>query len=194
VNYISRDQALATFQQNHANDQTVSQAISELDTNPLEASLEHQGEGSEPVRRDQRLSRLARSCQYIDTISYSQNQDVINRLAAIVRDVSKIGGWIVTIFLVARRRPRRLQHDPSRHLLQPRGDRHHARRRRFEQPGARAVRRGRHALRIAIAALISLILSRPALYFVSPYLNVNSSPASMCSSIFTPISPQLVPL
>ena len=30
VDYISKDQALAIFQQNHANDQTISQAVNEL--------------------------------------------------------------------------------------------------------------------------------------------------------------------
>src|SRR5256885_12719324 len=39
VDYISRDQALALFKANHANDPTVSQAINQLDTNPLEASI-----------------------------------------------------------------------------------------------------------------------------------------------------------
>src|ERR1700677_2734408 len=42
VTYTSRDQALANFQQAHANDQTITQAINQLDTNPLEASLDIQ--------------------------------------------------------------------------------------------------------------------------------------------------------
>ena len=39
VDYVSQDQALAIFKQNHANDTTITQAVNELDTNPLEASL-----------------------------------------------------------------------------------------------------------------------------------------------------------
>jgi cell division transport system permease protein len=98
VNYISQDQALATFQQNHASDPTVSQAINQLDTNPLEASLNITAKNpSEYGAINDYLSSPDLS-QYIDTISYAQNQDVINRLAAIVRDVN-IGGWIVTVFL-----------------------------------------------------------------------------------------------
>src|SRR5258708_7940084 len=39
VEYISRDNALVVFKQNHANDTVISQGINELDVNPLEASL-----------------------------------------------------------------------------------------------------------------------------------------------------------
>ena len=98
VDYISRDQALATFQQNHANDQTISQAINQLDTNPLEASLNVKAKDpSQYAAIDQYLQSPDLS-QYIDSISYSENQDVINRLATIVRDVN-VGGWAIIVFL-----------------------------------------------------------------------------------------------
>ncbi len=98
VDYVSRDQALATFQQNHANDPTISQAINELNANPLEASLNVKAKDpSQYGAIAQYLSSPSLS-QYIDSVSYSQNQDVINRLAAIVRDVN-VGGWAITLFL-----------------------------------------------------------------------------------------------
>ena len=98
VDYISQDQALATFQQNHANDPTVSQAINELDTNPLEASLNIKAKDPSQYGAINDYLSSPDLAPYIDTISYAQNQDVINRLATIVRDVN-IGGWIMTIFL-----------------------------------------------------------------------------------------------
>lgn len=98
VDYVSRDQALATFQQNHANDQTISQAINELDTNPLEASLNVKAKDPSQYGAINQYLESSSLSQYIDSISYSQNQSVIDRLAAVVRDVN-VGGWAVTIFL-----------------------------------------------------------------------------------------------
>jgi cell division transport system permease protein len=98
VSYISRDQALATFEQNHANDPTVSQAINELDTNPLEASLNVKA--TDPSQYAAIASYLASPdlTQYIDSVSYTQNQDIIDRLAKIISTVES-GGWLITIIL-----------------------------------------------------------------------------------------------
>ncbi len=98
VDYISRDQALATFQQTHANDQTISQAISQLDTNPLEASLNVRAKDPSQYAAIAQYLNSPDLSQYIDSVSYSANQDVINRLATIVRDVN-VGGWAVIVFL-----------------------------------------------------------------------------------------------
>lgn len=98
VDYISRDQALATFQQNHANDQTISQAINQLDTNPLEASLNIKAKDPSQYGAINQYLQSSDLSQYIDSISYSENQSVIDRLAAIVRDVN-VGGWAIIILL-----------------------------------------------------------------------------------------------
>jgi cell division transport system permease protein len=169
VNYISQDQALATFQQNHASDPTVSQAINQLDTNPLEASLNVTAKDpSEYGAINDYLSSPDLS-QYIDTISYAQNQDVINRLAAIVRDVS-IGGWIVTIFLalvagLVMFNTIRLAIYSNREeigVMRVVGASNSLVRGPFVVEGM---------LWGLIAALVSLIVFAPVLYFVSPYLN-----------------------
>ncbi|HVO28829.1 MAG TPA: permease-like cell division protein FtsX, partial [Candidatus Paceibacterota bacterium] len=99
VQYVSKDQALANFQQDHVNDQTVSQAINELDSNPLEASLNIKA--TDPSQYGAIADYLSSPnlSQYIDTVSYAQNQDVINRLANIVSILDR-GGWAVTLFLV----------------------------------------------------------------------------------------------
>ena len=169
VNYISQDQALATFQQNHASDPTVSQAINQLDTNPLEASLNITAKNpSEYGAINDYLSSPDLS-QYIDTISYAQNQDVINRLAAIVRDVN-IGGWIVTVFLALVAglvifNTIRLAIYSNREeigVMRVVGASNSLVRGPFVVEGM---------LWGLIAALISLIVFAPVLYFTSPYLN-----------------------
>ena len=169
VDYISRDQALATFQQNHASDPTVSQAINELDTNPLEASLNVKAKDPSQYRAiNDYLSSPALS-SYIDTVSYTQNQDVINRLAAIVRDVS-IGGWIMTIFLalvagLVMFNTIRLAVYSNRDeigVMRVVGASNSLVRGPFVVEGV---------LWGIIAAIISIVVFAPLLYFVSPYLN-----------------------
>ncbi len=169
VDYISQDQALATFQQNHASDPTVSQAINELDTNPLEASLNVKAKDPSEYGAINDYLSSPDLAPYIDTISYAQNQDVINRLAAIVRDVN-IGGWIMTIFLalvagLVMFNTIRLAIYSNREeigVMRVVGASNSLVRGPFVVEGM---------LWGLIAALISLIVFAPILYFVSPYLN-----------------------
>jgi cell division transport system permease protein len=169
VNYISQDQALATFQQNHASDPTVSQAINQLDTNPLEASLNVTAKDPSEYGAINDYLTSPDLSQYIDTISYAQNQDVINRLAAIVRDVS-IGGWVVTVFLalvagLVMFNTIRLAIYSNREeigVMRVVGASNSLVRGPFVVEGM---------LWGLIAALVSLIVFAPVLYFVSPYLN-----------------------
>jgi cell division transport system permease protein len=169
VDYISQDQALATFEQNHANDPTVSQAISELDTNPLEASLNITAKDPSQYGIINTYLSSPSLASYIDTISYSQNQDVIDRLAKIVQDVD-IGGWIVTIFLALIAglvvfNTIRLAIYSNREEIGV-----------MRVVGAsNSLVRGPYVVEGmlwgAIATILSLVIVGPILYFVSPYLN-----------------------
>ncbi len=169
VDYVSRDQALATFQQNHSNNPTVSQAINELDTNPLEASLNIKAKDPSQYGAINDYLSSPSLASYIDTISYAQNQDVINRLAAIVRDVS-IGGWLLTIFLalvagLVMFNTIRLAIYSNREEIGV-----------MRVVGAsNSLVRGPFVVEGmmwgTIAAVISLVVFAPGLYFVSPYLN-----------------------
>ncbi len=169
VDYISQDQALATFQQNHASDPTVSQAINELDANPLEASLNVKAKDPSQYGAINDYLSSPDLAPYIDTISYAQNQDVINRLAAIVRDVS-IGGWILTVFLalvagLVMFNTIRLAIYSNREeigVMRVVGASNSLVRGPFVVEGM---------LWGLIAAFISIIVFAPILYFVSPYLN-----------------------
>jgi len=169
VDYVSRDQALAAFQQSHANDPTVSQAINELDTNPLEASLNIKAKDPSQYSAISDYLSSPDLAPYIDTTSYTQNQDVINRLATIVRDVN-FGGWILTIFLalvagLVMFNTIRLAIYSNREEIGV-----------MRVVGAsNSLVRGPFVVEGmmwgAIAAVVSIILIAPALYFLSPYLN-----------------------
>ncbi len=169
VDYISQDQALATFQQAHQNDPTVSQAINELDTNPLEASLNIKAKDPSQYGIINTYLSSPSLASYIDTISYTQNQDIIDRLAKIVRDV-EIGGWILTIFLALIAglvvfNTIRLAIYSNREEIGV-----------MRVVGAsNSLVRGPYVVEGilwgGIATVLSLIIVSPILYFVSPYLN-----------------------
>ncbi|MFA5083981.1 MAG: permease-like cell division protein FtsX [Candidatus Paceibacterota bacterium] len=96
VEYVSQDQALAEFQARHQENSAVSQAISELETNPLLASLNIKANNPKEYAaiadylNNQTLSPI------IEKVSYAQNQVVIDRLISIV-DTAKNGGIILSI-------------------------------------------------------------------------------------------------
>ncbi len=99
VKYISRDEALAIFKANHVNDVVISQGINELDTNPLDASLniraKHPGQYGAIV--DYLNSPSIKP--FIDgEPSDPKYQAVINRLTSIINNVNT-GGLALTIFL-----------------------------------------------------------------------------------------------
>ena len=96
--YIStRPGARDLSKQTHANDQNLTQAITELDSNPLEASLNIKAKDPSQYGRFQIISHSPNLTQYIDTSVMHENQDVIHRLAKIIRYVE--GGWLATLLL-----------------------------------------------------------------------------------------------
>jgi cell division transport system permease protein len=170
VSYTSRDQALANFEQNHANDQTVSEAINELDTNPLEASLSIKANDPSQYAAIASYLQSPNLAQYIDTVSYTQEQDVIDRLAKIISIVDR-GGWIAIIFLVIV--AGLVVFNTIRLAIYSNRDEIGIMR---VVGASNALVRGPFVvdgmLCGAIAAVVSLLILAPILYFVSPYLDV----------------------
>ncbi len=100
VEYISRENALNIFKQRHTDDATISQAIEELNGNPLLASLNVKA-------RDPREYGIIASYleddslkNSVDKVTYAQNQTVIERLVAII-DTSNNVGVALAIFLAS---------------------------------------------------------------------------------------------
>lgn len=99
VEYISRDRALALFQERHKGDEVISQAINVLEANPLSASLNVKAANpndypviSAYLNNNESLAAI------VDKVTYNQNQLVINRLASIV-DTAQKTGWGLTVAL-----------------------------------------------------------------------------------------------
>ena len=102
IQYISRNEALALFQERHKNDETISKAINVLESNPLSASLNIKANDPRdyPVIASYLNNESLKNL--IDQVNYSQNQLVINRLANILETGGRIGlGLTVVLSLVA---------------------------------------------------------------------------------------------
>jgi len=170
VEYVSRDKALEVFREAHKNDSIISQAINELTTNPLEASL------SIKARRPDQYAAIAEYLNapnlssYIDSVSYSKNQVIIERLTAIVENVNR-GGFALTVFLafvagLVIFNTIRLAIYSNREEIGI-----------MRVVGAsNSLVRGPYMVEGVIcgvlAATISMIIAAPIFYFVSPYINV----------------------
>ena len=98
IEYISRDKALAIFKETHKGDPVISQGINELDSNPLEASLNIKAQRPDQYAAIAEHLSSPSLASYVDSVSYAKNQLVIDRLTAIVGNVSR-GGLILTILL-----------------------------------------------------------------------------------------------
>jgi len=104
VTYISSDQALVNFNERHKDDSLILQALDELDTNPLTASLSikakepSQYEGIAKFLTDQDSSAVNNSI--IEKVNYYQNKVVIDRLTKITDATNNVGLWVAILFLV----------------------------------------------------------------------------------------------
>ncbi len=98
VDYISRDQALEIFKTQHQADQNVSQALDELNANPLSASLNIKAnELKDYSVIDSYLAGDAFK-EYISKVSYTQNVNVIDRLQR-VKSIAQQGGFILIVII-----------------------------------------------------------------------------------------------
>ena len=104
ITYTSQDQALIEFKERHSNDYLTLQALDELDSNPLGASLNIKAKDPsqyESIARyfegDSTLSKGALTI--IDKIDYHQNKVVIDRLTSIINGAKKLG-FAVSLILV----------------------------------------------------------------------------------------------
>ncbi|MBX4210615.1 ABC transporter permease [Candidatus Parcubacteria bacterium] len=104
ITYTSSDQALADFKKRHENDEFTLQALDELDTNPLGATLNIKAK--EPSQYENVANFLKQSNilskdgkPIIDKVNYYQNKAAIDRLSDIIKS-SEQSNLIRTVILV----------------------------------------------------------------------------------------------
>lgn len=102
VEYISRSKALETFTAQHQNEETIAQALRELDDNPLSASLNIKANNIKDYGAIASYLKNDAFTSLIEKVSYAQNQVVIDRLASIIVLSNQAGmGLAVFLSLVA---------------------------------------------------------------------------------------------
>ena len=96
VEYISKEQALKGFQDRHQDNELINSALAELDDNPLVASLNIAArDPSQFAAISQFL--VAQNYPIVEKINYFENRSAIDRLSALMRTV-RIAGVLVAIF------------------------------------------------------------------------------------------------
>lgn len=171
VEYVSRDQALAIFKQNHVDNPTISQAINELTTNPLEASLNIKAKDPSEYAAIAQYLSAPDIAQYLDgQPSYYDNQGVIDRLAKIVKGVET--GGLVVMFVLALIAGL-VVFNTIRLAIYSNRDEIGVMR---VVGASNSLVRGPYVVEGmicgTIAAVLSMFIAAPTLYLISPYLNI----------------------
>ena len=100
VEYVSKDQALATFNKTHQYDSVLSQALHEVGVNPFLPSLNITTNG-DPSQYAQ-VSNILQTSDFsklIDSVDFSQKKDIIEKVYSITSNVN-LFGLILGIILV----------------------------------------------------------------------------------------------
>jgi cell division transport system permease protein len=105
VQYVTRDQALNEFRERHASDYLTLQALDELGTNPLGATLniraKESGQYESIAKTLDDNSNLSRgSSAVIEKVNYNQNKEIIERLTDIMHSVQRIGFGLTLFFIL----------------------------------------------------------------------------------------------
>jgi cell division transport system permease protein len=169
IEYISSDRALEIFKDRHKDDQAITQAINELNNNPLEASLNIKADKPGQYADIAKYLDSPSLKEYVDNVSYTNNQVVIDRLTSIINSVNR-GGLILTIFLTLI--AGLVVFNTIRIVIYSNRDEIGITR----VVGApNSLVRGPYVVEGAIAgviaAIIGFIIVAPAIYFVSPYFS-----------------------
>ena len=98
VEYVSKDKALSIFKDRHKDDTTISQALEELQSNPLLASLNIKAKEPSQYETIAEYLENPNLAGVIDKVNYTETKVAIDRLATII-DTVKNAGLATTIFL-----------------------------------------------------------------------------------------------
>ena len=98
VEYISANQALSEFKERHAGDAVIQDSLTELDFNPLQASLNIKADDPSQFASIVQFLEANKFRSVIDKINFYENEKVIERLQNIAGGVQN-WGFILTMAL-----------------------------------------------------------------------------------------------
>jgi cell division transport system permease protein len=101
IEYISKDQALASFNEKHQGDAVLAQALQEVGENPFLPSLNITTNGS-PSQYAAVANILQTSdfSKLIDSVDYSQKKDTIQEVYSITSNVNRVGLLLGIVLIV----------------------------------------------------------------------------------------------
>lgn len=170
VEYVSSDRALEIFKESHKDDKTITQALNELNANPLVASLNIKAKRPDQYATIAQYLQSPNLARRVENVNYTKNQVVINRLSAIIDNVNR-GGLALTIALAII--AGLVVFNTIRLAIYSNRDEIGIMR---VVGASNAFVRGPYVMggiiAGAFAAVVSIILAMPMVYFVSPYLNI----------------------
>ncbi len=100
VEYVTADEALRRFRERHKDNPLLLESLAELGTNPLQATLNVKARETNQFASIASFLEGERFKPLIDKVNYTQNAEVIGRLASIVGGVRR-GGAALTFVLAA---------------------------------------------------------------------------------------------
>lgn len=100
VEYISTQEALDRFKERHKDNEILMQSLEELNTNPLEASLNIKAKEASQYETIASFFNQGNAQDIIDKINYLENKAVIVRLASITKTIRQVGFIILLILAV----------------------------------------------------------------------------------------------
>lgn len=91
VQYVTKEQALATFETRHRQNPVIAQALQELGENPLQAQLIVRARDPEQYGAIAEALRSPKYQPYVSKVSYEDNRDVIAGLTQALRTTRRVG-------------------------------------------------------------------------------------------------------
>ncbi len=97
VEYISTGEALERFRDKHQENDVLMQSLAELETNPLEASLNIKAQQASQYETIAAFFEQGQYQEIVDKINYLENKAVITRLASMTKAIRQLGFVVLLI-------------------------------------------------------------------------------------------------
>ena len=98
VEYVSKEEALKQFKERHKDNQTLLQSLHELDDNPLQASLNIKAQSAAQFETIAGFLEQSKYASLVDKVNYHQNREVIERVSNLASNIGR-GGIIASLVL-----------------------------------------------------------------------------------------------
>ncbi len=91
VTYVSKEEALEKFKENHQNDEVVLKTLEIVGDNPLASSLKITANSDNDYKNVAAFLAQEENAQIIEKMNYQKTEEIIKKLFAITREVKRIG-------------------------------------------------------------------------------------------------------